>query len=81
MLRSSTLEKHHRVSPVKCQPEIANSLSESGHLALLCRSPLQVNDANTTQRQEPGERGLIIMEHFLVISCGNAQFGVKIITL
>lgn len=75
------MDERHGVLPVECQPEIANPLSEFGHLALLCRSPLQVDDANTTQGQEPGQRCLIVMEDFLVVSCGNAQLGIPIITL
>ncbi len=75
------MDERHGVLPVECQPEIANPLSKFGHLALLCRSPLQVDDANTTQGQEPGQRGLIVMEDFLVVSSGNAQLGIPIIAL
>lgn len=70
-----------RVLPVECQPEIANPLSQFGHLALLCWSPLQVDDANATQGQQPGQRRLIVTEDFLVVGRGDAELGVPIITL
>lgn len=75
------MDERHAVLPIECQPQIANPLSESGHMALLCRSPPQVDDANTAQGQEPGQGSLIVMEDFLVVSSGYAQFGVPIITL
>lgn len=75
------MDERHRVLPVECQPEIANPLSQSGHLASLCRSPPQVDDANTTQGQEPSQRRLIVMEDFLEVGRGDAQLGVPIITL
>lgn len=77
----SEMDERHRVLPVESQPEIANPLSEPGDLALLYRSPLQVHDANATQGQEPGQRGFVIVEDFLVVCCGNAQLGVPIISL
>lgn len=66
-ITGAKMEEDHRVLPVKCQPEIADPLSQSGHLALLCRSPLQVDHANTTQGQEPSERGLIVTEDFVKV--------------
>lgn len=79
-ITGAKMEEDHRVLPVKCQPEIANPLSQSGHLALLCRSPLQVDHANTTQGQEPSERGLIVTEDFVKVCWGDAQCRVPIIT-
>ncbi len=75
------MDERHTVLPVECHPEIANPLAESGHLALLCWSPLQVGDAKTTQGQQPGQRSLIITEDFLKVRCRDAQLGVPVITL
>ena len=64
-------------SPVECEPEETDPLGKSGHLALLSRRPLQADDAEAAQGQEPGQRGLIVVEDFLVVAGGNVQLGVK----
>lgn len=71
----------HAVLPVERQPEVADPLSQSGHLALLYRSPPQVHYADAAQGQEPGQRRLIIAEDFLIVCSGDVQIGVPVIAL
>lgn len=70
-----------RALPVERQPQIANPLSQFDHLALLRRSPLQVDHANAAQGRKPVERGLIIAQDFLEVTAGNAQVGAPVVTL
>lgn len=69
------------VLPVEGHPQITDPLHQPGHLPLFGRSPPEVDDADATQRQQPGQRRLIVVEDLVEIGCGHLKRGVPITPL
>lgn len=67
------------VLPVEGHPQIADPLHQPGHLPLFCRSPPEVDDADATQGQQPGQRRLIVVEDVEEVGCGHLKRGVPIL--